>query len=92
MAEKEMNKTVIYSKISDILHNDWNPTGIADLPRDEYEAYVPQMLELKKSGASEETIASTLNKIETGKMGLTGSMEHCRRTAAKIMDLPDFFA
>lgn len=92
MAEQELNKNPIYHKIGEILRNDWNPMGMSDLPRNEFEAYVPRMLELKESGASMETIAHTLNKIETDKMGFSGSIERCRRVAAKIMDLPDFFA
>ena len=87
-----MNKNSVYLKIANILHNDWNPMGSHDLPANEYENYVPEILELKKSGASAEKIADTLHNIETKNMGFTGSLKHCRLAAEKIMDLPDFFA
>jgi hypothetical protein len=82
----------LFNKISHILFTDWNPIGYADIPKNEYESYVPQIIELKKTGASSETIAQTLHQIECNKMGMKGSLEHCRKVAAKIKDLPEFFA
>jgi hypothetical protein len=92
MVKKELDENSVYHKISNILHNYWNPAGNDDLPATEYEKYVPEILELKNSGASSETIADTLHSIETRNMGFPGSMKHCRHAAEKIMDLPDFFA
>jgi hypothetical protein len=59
MAKKGLNENSVYYKIANILHNDWNPIGSHDLSANEYENYVPEILELKKSGASAETIANT---------------------------------
>ena len=92
MAKKGLNENSVYHKIANILHNDWNPMGNHNLPANEYENYVPEILELKTSGASAEKIADTLHDIETKNMGFPGSMKHCKQAAEKIMDLPDFFA
>jgi hypothetical protein len=92
MAKKGMDENSVYQKIANILHNDWNPIGSHNLPANEYENYVPEILELKKSGASAEKIADTLHNIETKNMGFPGTMKHCMQAAEKIMDLPDFFA
>jgi len=82
----------LFNKIEHILYSDWNPTGDPGVAKNEYESYVPVIMKLKKEGASAETIARTLHLIESEKMGMKGSLEHCRKVAHKIMDLPEFFA
>jgi hypothetical protein len=82
----------LFNKIEHILYSDWNPMGGPGIPKNEYESYVPVIMKLKKEGASAETIAQTLHQIESEKMGKKGSLEHCRKVANKIMDLPEFFA
>ena len=92
MAQEQPDKNTLYNKIGDILNKDWNPMGESKSAGVEYETYIPEMLELKKSGASAETIAHKLHKIEIDQMGFPGSLMHCRHAADKIIDLPDFFA
>jgi len=76
---------LVYKKIDDILWFDWDPIGINDMaPRDEYQSYVPDMLNLKKSGADIETIAQRLHKLETEHMGVNGNIDKCREVANKI--------
>ena len=36
LSEKDLE---IYQKIDDILYNEWNPIGLTNLPRNEYENY-----------------------------------------------------
>ncbi len=92
MSGEKPNKNTLYEKIKDILKRDWNPLSVPESLETEYEAYIPEVLELKKSGATAEAIASALHRIEREKMGCPGSMKNCQRAADKIMDLPDFFA
>lgn len=52
---------LLYKKIDDILWFDWDPIGINDMaPRDEYQGYVPEIFNLKKSGADRQEIAKRL--------------------------------
>lgn len=78
---KEM---ALYKKVDEILFYEWNPIGVDDLPRDEYQYYLPKIYALKKSGADNETIATALYKFETDRMGLDGNIERCRDIAKKI--------
>jgi hypothetical protein len=74
---------VIYDKIDEILYFDWNPIGIDQLPRDEYQSYTPKLFNLKKLGSDRETIAQTLYELEFFIMG-SGDIEMCREIAKKI--------
>jgi hypothetical protein len=76
-----------YLEIDKILYSDWNPIGIKDLPRDEYQSYTYQIFALKYKGSNIETIAQALYNIETTYMGLAGNMEFCRRVATKIFNI-----
>lgn len=79
----------LYQKIDVVLWLEWDPIGVNEFEeaRDEYYSYVHQIFSLKIQSAGEETIASTLFKIETETMGLLGNIEHCRVIAGKIADL-----
>ena len=55
-------------------------------PRDEYQGYVPEIFNLKKSGADRQEIAIRLLKLETENMGMSGTLENCLRTAEKIIN------
>ena len=55
-------------------------------PRDEYQRYVPDMFNLKKSAADIETIAQRLHKLETEYLGLNGNIDKCREVANKILN------
>jgi len=78
---------LLYKKIDDILWFDWDPIGINDMaPRDEYQGYVPEIFNLKKSGADRQEIAIRLLKLETENMGMSGTLENCLRTAEKIIN------
>lgn len=78
----------IYRQIDHILRFDWNPIGLSDDdPFDEYQTYLPNIYELKKSGAGAESIASALYSFETGSMGLPGNISDCKKAAQKIVAL-----
>lgn len=77
---------LVYKKIDDILWFDWDPIGVKDLaPRDEYQSYVPEIFNLKKSGADRHEIANRLLKLETENMGMSGALENCLAIADKII-------
>ncbi|SEL09113.1 hypothetical protein [Parapedobacter koreensis] len=84
-----IEQKILYQKIDEILWTEWDPIGVNvyEEARDEYHSYVPQIFSLKIHGADAEVIASTLFKIETGRMGLLGDIEHCREIAGKIVGL-----
>ncbi|MDR6943449.1 hypothetical protein [Mucilaginibacter pocheonensis] len=80
---------LIYRKIDEILWFDWDPIGLSgiDEARGEYERYVPEIFNLKKANSGREQIAMCLHKIETARMGLSGTFENCLSAADKIISL-----
>lgn len=80
---------IFYKQINEILWHEWDPIGVNvyEEARDEYDSYLPQIFNLKISGANKETIAAALFEIETVTMCLRGNMEHCRKIAGKIVAL-----
>ena len=82
----ELWKRAKIRKIIDIiLWKDWDPIGVNDIAsRDEYQSYVPQILNLVCNNSSVDTIAERLLEIETHTMGLLGNMERCKEIAKKI--------
>jgi hypothetical protein len=82
----EQNK--LYKSIDDILWFDWDPIGInKDGVRDEYYVYVPQVFQLKISGASKLEIAKYLDKLATERMGLESNIEFSEQIAEKVIAL-----
>jgi hypothetical protein len=91
MERKPVSKEqILYKQIDEILWNDWDPIGINDCvqARDEYYGYLPHVLHFKLQGLDLETIAQYLFKTETESMGLRSDIEHCRKIAGKIINLP----
>ena len=77
----------VFNKIDHILYNDWNPIGVPDLPRNEYQDYTSQIFKLKIQGAAKEQMAEYLHKLEKNYMGLKGKMDHCEKIAAMIVEI-----
>ena len=79
----------LYKKIDEILWNDWDPIGVNDIKTvmDEYTSYVPYIVNLKMKGANVEKIAKHLLQLESGSMGMSGSIERCGEIAQKIVEL-----
>ena len=67
----------LYKKIDKIIYYDWNPIGVINLPRDEYQSYIPRIFSLKKAGASVKEIAEVLFKLESETMGMKSKIENC---------------
>jgi hypothetical protein len=68
----------LVNHIHDILIKLWDPIGVKDEPhaQDEYDSYIPAILQFLQAQASVETIASHLHEIETRWMGLIGDRDH----------------
>jgi hypothetical protein len=70
----------LVNHIHDILIKLWDPIGVKDEPQaqDEYDSYIPAILQFLQAQANVEIIASHLYEIETRWMGLTGAHEHAQ--------------
>jgi len=78
----------LYKMIDEILWYEWDPIGINNVgARNEYDNYVPQVYNLKITGAEKMDIAKYLDKITTVNMGLESDMEFSERIAEKIIAL-----
>jgi len=61
----------IENSIRHILRREWNPIGFdKNLPEDEYDSYIPRILELLDEDASVNMVESLLEHIETTVIGL----------------------
>ncbi|WP_155209164.1 hypothetical protein [Fulvivirga aurantia] len=73
-------------QIDKILWEDWDPIGINDVaPRDEYQSYVPQILNIALIHKSAGKIAERLYLLESKTIGVGGNLSRCRKVAEKIM-------
>jgi orotate phosphoribosyltransferase len=81
----------ISHQVAQILHEDWDPIGINDVPNafDEYHDYVLGAVALRARNATAAEIEAYLLDIERNTMGLSGrSNERRANTALKISNLP----
>lgn len=83
---KAASDFLLYKRIDKILWYDWDPISLNNVaPRDEYQAYIPEVYNLRKSGADRGEIAQHLLKLERDKMGMDGDLERCLKIADKIL-------
>lgn len=59
-------------RANEILHYLWDPIGVSGVPqaRDEYDSYVPMIVEMVFEDKGSESIATHLRDIESARMGL----------------------
>ena len=67
-----------------LLRTEWNPTGEADVPEDEYASYATRLGDLLREGIPEEEIVAFLSQTRTGALGLPASADEDRRVAAQV--------
>jgi hypothetical protein len=67
-----------------LLRDDWNPIGADDLPANEYASYATRLGGLLREGVSEEEIATFLEDVRTGSLGLPARADEDRRVAALV--------
>lgn len=65
-----------------LLRDEWNPIGLDDVPADEYASYATRLGGLLREGVSEDEIASFLEDVRTGALGLPAHPDEDRRVAA----------
>ncbi len=77
--------------VRDILLHEWDPQGVAwnTLAQDEYDSYVPEVIDLIIHGASVEQIAQRLEWLATEKMGLNPNPERDAEVAGILFGLKD---
>ena len=75
----------LYEFIDKLLYYDWKPIPADNLPRDEYESYVPHIFGMVINGSSTIDITEHLSMLEVKEIGLGGSWEHNLDIAEKII-------
>ena len=76
--------------VSDILFREWDPIGVNDetLCRDEYDGYVPAVVQLLLSGADEHKLAARLSQFQRVNMGMSVIDDELhRRVARRLLGL-----
>ena len=81
-------KSSLGQAVSEVLHYVWDPIEIAGLPQagDEYETYVPGVLALLLSGASESEISRHLQRLTEERMGLSTVAERSDEAALTLIE------
>jgi len=82
---------ILAQRVSEILYYVWDPLGVVPAPqaRDEYDAYVPQVVSMLQQWKSKEEIARHLHRIEGETMGLSvrsRSGDHTEKVAEILID------
>jgi hypothetical protein len=67
-----------------LLRDEWNPIGTDDVPADEYASYATRLGGLLREGTSEAEIATFLEDVRTGSLGLPARSDEDRRVAALV--------
>jgi hypothetical protein len=76
----------LYRRVDKVLHYVWDPIGVSGIPeaRDEYYAYLPDVMPLVQAEAGVGRIAAYLTEVETNRIGLAANKERAEG-AAEIM-------
>lgn len=82
--QKTIERHLIIRKI---LMEDWDPIGVANIEgtEDEYDGYIADLQSLLDKNATLGDIADYLYQIETEHMGLSGSKDHAKSVAEKLI-------
>jgi hypothetical protein len=70
--------------VTRLLRDEWNPIGFDDVPADEYASYATRLGGLLREGVSEDEIATFLEDVRTGALGLPAHPDEDRRVAALV--------
>ena len=84
------NNKNLFTQVREILLCDWDPVGVLDLngPKDEYDDYIPKIIELLLDQKSIKEIASHLDLIECDKMGVRRGNKNLFEVAKKLKNIP----
>lgn len=77
--------------IKKLLLVDWDPIGISDEPhaQDEYDMYVPGIVEILSRGGNQQQLADYLLWIVTERMSLGGNRQHNQQIAVRLLRIWD---
>ena len=82
----------LFPTVQEILFREWDPIGVNDneLCQDEYDCYVPTVVQLLLSGADEYKLALRLSEFQRVSMGMSVIDEKLhRRVARRLLGLLD---
>lgn len=82
------HESVLYQRVEEVLHYLWDPIGVSGIPmaRDEYHAYVPQVVTLLNASADAQRIASYLEEVVTERMGLRSNLDATLGVVSVLLD------
>ena len=90
--KQERNKPIqkyrrLFNRVSKILHLDWAPLEVEHVPSDEFDSYVPAVVQLLLQGDTVQEIADYLDQIGKEEMDAHLSRETLMKAAEKLKDL-----
>ena len=79
----------LYGPIHDVLIKEWDPIGVGDQPlaQDEYDSYIPGIINLLTIGADRVRLIDHLQQLETVSMGLRGDCERNTLVAKRLLEV-----
>jgi len=80
------NTPELRQRLRNILLSVWDPLCVGDNPNlaDEYDRYLPALLELLQQNGDEAALAKALERIETEELGMQSPSAGIRKAAAEI--------
>ena len=75
--------------IKEVLLNEWDPIGIANLneAQDEYNIYIADIEKILKDGKNADELFLHLNWIELERMGLDGNNDHTMNISKRLVEI-----
>jgi hypothetical protein len=80
-------ETELRNRVDEVLHCIWDPIGVAGSPstRDEYYAYVPDVLAMLQRDAAPAEVQAYLTEVATQRMGLGANDAHSAYVAEILL-------
>jgi len=91
MSERLQQAGSYHAAIREVLMQEWDPIGVADIPEaaDEYDSYINQIHGLLIRREPLDKLVDFLWWVETEHMGLAGNRCRTEQVAARLLRLPD---
>lgn len=83
--KKTLKQKQLEEKINKILHDDWNPIGISDLPFDEYSRYVPRIYEALYENCDVLFLTQMLIHVSSNIVGVEDDWYETLKVAEKLI-------
>ena len=83
---KDTRAAEIMDSIRKILYHDWNPIGVPDLPKDEYDSYIAPVYRVLAGSRSEQELVECLFRMARDVIGMScESPEQFRPVARQLL-------